>query len=142
MKFMKDIKQTRTSWFAKSGGIMVIWLENLTNNGLLKIFYFQGLCMGFSLISAAEIIYHCFLILCRGLAAAKAHHGSSRSNADTITESADMDLWLQPTLTENKGERERHGNNSDEEYTDSNAEDEASSDENEGNQIHDVSIVG
>ena len=97
--------------------------------------------MGFSLISAAEIIYHCFLILCRGLAAAKAHHGSSRSNADTITESADMDLWLQPTLTENKGERERHGNNSDEEYTDSADEDEVSSDENEGNQIHDVSRV-
>ena len=28
MKFMKDIKQTRTSWFAKSGGIMVIQTEN------------------------------------------------------------------------------------------------------------------
>ena len=42
MKFMKDIKQTRTSWFAKSGGIMVIWLEDLTKYGLLKNVFFRG----------------------------------------------------------------------------------------------------
>ena len=47
MKFMKDIKQTRTSWFAKSGGIMVIWLENLTNNGLLKNVFFRGYAWDF-----------------------------------------------------------------------------------------------
>ena len=37
--------------------------------------------MGFSLISAAEILYHCFMGLFRG------------SNKDIITENADFDLW-------------------------------------------------
>merc|ERR1719273_1160910 len=38
--FMKDEKITKTSYIANSGGLL-------------------GLCMGFSLVSAAEILYHC-----------------------------------------------------------------------------------
>ena len=40
-RFQKDEKITKTSYIANSGGLL-------------------GLCMGFSLISAAEILYHCF----------------------------------------------------------------------------------
>ena len=67
--------------------------------------------MGFSLISAAEILYHCFLGLFRGAAAAKARGSRRRSNRDAITESADLDLWLRPTLT--AADKEKEGNNSD-----------------------------
>eukprot|EP00093_Oithona_nana_P007838 07838.XXX_67826_65125_1 [CDS] Oithona nana genome sequencing. len=113
MKFMKDIKQTRTSWFAKSGGIM-------------------GLCMGFSLISAAEILYHCFLGVFRGAAAAKARgSGRTRSNRDAITECADLDLWLHPTLTADK---EKEGNNSDD--SDSGQDFTEDDDEDEVGEIH------
>ena len=45
----------------------------------------------------------------RGAAAAKAR-GRTRSNRDAITECADLDLWLHPTLTADK---EKAGNNSD-----------------------------
>ncbi len=38
-RFLKDVKTTRTSYIAKAGGIL-------------------GLCMGFSLMSGAEIIFH------------------------------------------------------------------------------------
>ncbi len=38
-RFLKDVKTTRTSYIANSGGIL-------------------GLCMGFSLMSAAEVIFH------------------------------------------------------------------------------------
>ena len=41
-KFMKDEKFTKTDYIANSGGLL-------------------GLCMGFSLVSAAEIIYHCVI---------------------------------------------------------------------------------
>ena len=41
-RFLKDVKTTKTSYIANSGGIL-------------------GLCMGFSLISGAEILFHCFL---------------------------------------------------------------------------------
>ena len=37
---MKDEKITKTAYIANSGGLL-------------------GLCMGFSLVSAAEILYHC-----------------------------------------------------------------------------------
>ena len=40
-RFQKDEKITKTSYIANSGGLL-------------------GLCMGFSLISAAEILFHCF----------------------------------------------------------------------------------
>ena len=40
-RFQKDEKITKTSYIANSGGLL-------------------GLCMGFSLISGAEILYHCF----------------------------------------------------------------------------------
>lgn len=39
-RFMKDEKITKTAYIANSGGLL-------------------GLCMGFSLVSAAEILYHC-----------------------------------------------------------------------------------
>ena len=41
-RFMKDEKVTKTAYIANSGGLL-------------------GLCMGFSLVSAAEILYHCLL---------------------------------------------------------------------------------
>ena len=40
-RFQKDEKITKTSYIANSGGLL-------------------GLCMGFSLIGAAEILFHCF----------------------------------------------------------------------------------
>ena len=39
-RFMKDEKITKTAYIANSGGLL-------------------GLCMGFSIVSAAEILYHC-----------------------------------------------------------------------------------
>ena len=41
-KFLKDEKITWISYIANAGGLL-------------------GLCMGFSLVSAAEIVYHCLL---------------------------------------------------------------------------------
>ena len=43
-KFMKDEKFTMTDFIANSGGLL-------------------GLCMGFSLVSLAEIVYHCFICI-------------------------------------------------------------------------------
>ena len=49
-RFVKDEKITKTDYIANSGGLL-------------------GLCMGFSLVSAAEILYHClfslFSLICR-----------------------------------------------------------------------------
>lgn len=47
-RFQKDEKITKTSYIANSGGLL-------------------GLCMGFSLISAAEILFHCFFGIYSGI---------------------------------------------------------------------------
>ena len=47
-RFLKDVKTTKTKFIANSGGIL-------------------GLCMGFSLISFAEIVFHCLAgVVCPG----------------------------------------------------------------------------
>ena len=47
-RFQKDEKITKTSYIANSGGLL-------------------GLCMGFSLISGAEILFHCFFGICSAI---------------------------------------------------------------------------
>ena len=47
-RVQKDEKITKTSYIANSGGLL-------------------GLCMGFSLISAAEILFHCFFGIYSGI---------------------------------------------------------------------------
>lgn len=44
-RFRKTEKMSRISYIASSGGLL-------------------GLCMGFSFVSLAEILYHCFLCVC------------------------------------------------------------------------------
>ena len=61
-RFQKDEKITKTSYIANSGGLL-------------------GLCMGFSLISAAEILFHCFFgIVSAIFPPAKAQQKAKNSN--------------------------------------------------------------
>ena len=72
-RFQKDEKITKTSFIANSGGLM-------------------GLCMGFSLISAAEILFHCvfglFTVLLPGAKRRRARRESA-SLENELDESAD-----------------------------------------------------
>ena len=75
-RFMKDEKITKTAYIANSGGLL-------------------GLCMGFSLVSAAEILYHCLF----GLFSPICGRGKKSTKVSTIIrEKLCRNLLLQDTL--------------------------------------------
>ena len=65
--------------------------------------------MGFSLISAAEILYHCFMGLCRG-------------GKHAITKNAEMDLWLERPSNDKPSTEKSDDSESAEDFTDDEVE--------------------
>lgn len=62
-KFLKDVKTTKTSYIANSGGIL-------------------GLCMGFSFISGAEVIFHFLSSIFPSLSAGKGGVPTRKASLD------------------------------------------------------------
>ena len=75
-KFIKDEKITRISFLANAGGLL-------------------GLCMGFSVISVAEIFYHCLVSLATSFnrangGTADKTAADSEDTADTVVSCAEV----------------------------------------------------